>query len=414
MKIGMIGLGKLGLPVALAIESKGHDVMGYDVNPKIADYLSEKAIPYREEGVSELLQTTKLKLGTVDEVVSHADLVFVAVQTPHDPRFEGIAELPKDRADFDYTYLREAVSSVAESAERQNILTRLVVISTVLPGTIDREIKPLLGEHIRLFYNPSFIAMGTTVQDFLHPEFTLIGSDYGLALTLNNFYKTIHDKTVFTTDIKTAELTKVAYNTFIGMKIVFANTMMEICHKTGANCDDLTEALSLARRRLVSNAYLCGGMGDGGGCHPRDNIAMSWLARNVRLSHDIFSDLMLAREDQSRWLSRLIEEEHRKSRLPIVILGKAYKPETNLIVGSPALLLAEQLRESFLEFEHMDPFVDCVKDVGGKPRLYFIATKHEIFAQLQYGKDSVVIDPWRYVPRDQEAKVIWIGNTNGS
>ena len=107
--------------------------------------------------------------------------------------------------------------------------------------------------------------------------------------------------------IDSAELTKVAYNTFIGMKIVFANTLMEICHKSpGANVDDVTGALKKARRRLLGPLYLDGGMGDGGGRHPRDNIAMSWLARKLPLSHDMFENLLTARECQTEWLVELM------------------------------------------------------------------------------------------------------------
>jgi len=104
--------------------------------------------------------------------------------------------------------------------------------------------------------------------------------------------------------LNNAELIKVAYNTYIGMKIAFANTLMEICHKMGnIDVDQVTGALTFASRRLMSGAYLTGGMGDGGGCHPRDNIALSWLAQRLDLSFDWFASVMGAREKQTVWSS---------------------------------------------------------------------------------------------------------------
>jgi UDPglucose 6-dehydrogenase len=217
-----------------------------------------------------------------------------------------------------------------------------------------------LGRNKGILYNPFFIAMGTTIPDFRNPEFVLVGTDGAHPGILREFYATIHDRPVFVTTIKTAELTKVAYNTYIGLKIAFANTMMELCEKTGADVDDLVDALSMADRRLMGPAYLRGGMGDGGGCHPRDNIALSWLAREMGLSYDLFHALMECRERQTEWLASLIQEEQNSTSefREVEILGKAYKPETALTVGSPATLLANILKERNVEFTHTDSVVD--------------------------------------------------------
>ena len=351
MNVGFIGLGKLGLPVALAVEAAGHEVRGWDVNEDIRRMIAAGGpLPYMEQGAQVLLANTNIVLhrpeGNPDALdksglADWADLIFVAVQTPHQPEYEGVTRLPDTRADFDYTHLESAVLSVSHSA------APVVVISTVLPGTMDRH----FGPNVHHLYNPFFIAMGTTIPDFRNPEFVLVGTDGASPKILEDFYKTIHDRPVFVTTIKTAELTKVAYNTFIGLKIAFANTMMELCEKTGADVDDLVDALSLADRRIISSAYMRGGMGDGGGCHPRDNIALSSLAREVDLSYDLFEALMVCRERQTEWLASLCTE-------PLTILGKAYKPETNLTVGSPSVLLGNILRENGVQFSHEDPYVE--------------------------------------------------------
>jgi UDPglucose 6-dehydrogenase len=352
MRIGMVGAGKLGLPVALAIEAAGHEVKVWDPSPAVQDYIAYRSIPYVEEGAQELLSETRIEVVPPDELAKWANICFVAVQTPHDPAFEGVTRLTDDRADFDYRFLAEAVQSVTDA-------NLVVVISTVLPGTMESEFY-FRFRQTRLLYNPFFIAMGTTIPDFRNPEFVLVGTDGAHPGPLKEFYATIHDRPVFVTTIKTAELTKVAYNTFIGLKIAFANTMMELCEKTGADVDDLVDALSLADKRLISSAYMRGGMGDGGGCHPRDNIALSWLAREVNLSYDLFGALMECRERQTEWLGMIVAGEMASSVpfKPIEIMGKAYKPGTNLTVGSPATLLANILREEGVEFEHSDPHAD--------------------------------------------------------
>lgn len=355
MKIGFIGLGKLGLPIALATEAVGHEVLGWDPSFSVQTILRTRELPYMEQGAQELLSKSNIALTQPGELCEWADLILVAVQTPHEPQFEGTTRLPQERSDFSYDILVEAVKPLVEARH-------IVVISTVLPGTMEREIVPIVGSD-RLLYNPFFIAMGTTIPDFRDPEFVLIGTDGAHPGPLYEFYATIHDRPVFVTTIKTAELTKVAYNTFITSKICFANTMMELCEKTGADVDDLVDALSMGTKRLLSPAYLRGGMGDSGGCHPRDNIALSWLAREHDLSFDLFSALMECRERQTEWLANLTEETaweyaaDNATPAPIEILGKAYKPETNLTVGSSATLLSNILKERGVEHEHTDPFV---------------------------------------------------------
>jgi UDPglucose 6-dehydrogenase len=415
MRIGFVGLGKLGLPVALAIASRGHEVLAFDTSPAAIANVGQRRGAIPEQGLEELFETASLKLSSIDELVAAAEIVFVAVQTPHAPRFDGASRLPEERRDFDYSHLRDAVSAITDAAvaagPRPAPLT-LAIISTVLPGTIEREIEPLLPPDISVAYNPSFTAMGTTVRDFLNPEFVLVGVDGGedaaAAGQLRSLYATIHARPVFTTDVRTAELIKVAYNTFIGQKIVFANTMMELAHKLGADVDDLSRALAHGTDRIISPRYLQGGMGDGGPCHPRDNVALSWLSRELDLAHDVFGDIMAAREHQTEWFAELIVEH--AGELPIVLLGKAFKAGSPLVDGSPALLLAEILDERGLEFTHLDDHVDGGEGLTDPvPSLFFTATSHPEYAELVFPDGSIVLDPWGYIPDRDGIDVVRIG-----
>ncbi len=419
MNVGMIGLGKLGMPVALAMSLKGHDVMGYDVD---ARKMQKECFPHQEIGpngepsIEALLRESDLRFGSLDEVVRHAEIIFVAVQTPHQPRYEGVTTLPAERCDFDYRHLVDAVSNLSSAIETNGEDKVVIVISTVLPGTVRREILPRINDRVKLCYNPFFIAMGTTIRDFLNPEFVLFGvRDDEAAATAERFYRSLHGRPFYRTSIENAELIKVAYNTFISMKISFANTLMEVCHKVpGCDVDQVTGALTLATTRLLGPQYMRGGMGDGGGCHPRDNIALSWLARNLDLSYDWFENVMLCRERQTAWLADLIEEHHRRrgyAHRTVGIYGRSFKAGTNLTIGSPATLLANILGERGFEVQMYDPYVDegpCPFDREG---VYFVATNHPDFAaeSWRFVPGSVVLDPWRFISRRTDVEVIPIG-----
>ena len=404
MRVGFVGLGKLGMPCAVAMSMRGHDVVGYDINPSLMD---KSPRPYKETGPDGItpfdpyLARSTVRFGSLEDVAAHSEIIFVAVQTPHDPRYEGTTRIPPERKDFDYEHLKGALSDLAGVVAKP---TLVVVISTVLPGTVRREIYPLLTSHIRLCYNPYFIAMGTTMQDFLSPEFILLGSDHEDALRQGKeFYSTINSAEVYCTTIENAELIKVAYNTFIGMKIAFANTMMEICHALpNTDVDAVTRALKLGTNRLLSDRYLYGGMGDGGGCHPRDNIALSWLARSIGLSYDWFDNVMLARERQTEWLAELMVQYAAEYNLPLAILGYSFKAESNITVGSPALLLKNILAERGLQPMMFDPLVDETLQMNWeKPMVFLIGSKHRAFRSYVFPPGSVVLDPWRYIATEQ-------------
>lgn len=405
MNIGWIGLGKLGLPCALALESKGHQILGYDVSPTVVQGIERRRMHYREEGAQELLDKTRIALCSVRDIVETCDLIFCAVQTPHDPRYEGVTPVPRTTADFDYTHLERACEQLVSTCLCTSRRPTLVVISTVLPGTMRQRIKPILGDVVKLVYNPFFIAMGTAIRDFLHPEFVLLGCDDDKAATqVEWFYGTVTDAPVRRMSVASAELTKVAYNTFISMKIGVANTLMEICHKTpGANVDDVTGALKMAHRRITGASYMDGGMGDGGGCHPRDNIAMAHLARRLQLSFDPFSMLMQGRDLQTKWLAEMVCE-HRDS-LPVVVLGRSFKPETNIETGSPARLLTHYLGERGV------PYVSFDRDVPPftGQACFFVATKHECYRNLRFPQGSIVLDPFRYLEPQDGVRLVPIG-----
>jgi UDPglucose 6-dehydrogenase len=382
--VGWIGLGKLGAPCAATLAYRGeHTVWGYDVHG-----VDETVYPWEGVPPVELCDSVAKVVGETDEVV------FVAVQTPHSPEYGGETVTPAEPREFEYAYLVNAVREVCTAAYALAKEITLVVVSTVLPGTFDRYLRPLLNRYVTPVYHPFFIAMGTVVSDFSTPEMLLFGADdrddVAPVLDLYNF----HNAPSPIMSVASAELTKVAYNTYISMKIVYANAMAEMCEATGADVDDVTGALQYATDRIVSTRYLTAGMGDGGACHPRDNVALSALARRHNLSVDLMGFLTRAREAQTERLADLVLHWSRLSRLPVFVLGRSYKPNVSLENGSPALLLADYLRARELKFVH----VDRDPTVVTHPSLVVLATRHDVFTTYEFPAGSVVVDPFGYVP----------------
>src|SRR3990167_6253752 len=161
MKLAMIGCGKLGLPVAVALGQK-HEVVGFDVNP---DLMRKRVYEHRELGpdLQDDFQVYFDKANltftpTVQQAIEGAEIIFVAVQTPHSPMYEGITRLPESREDFNYTHLVSAIRSISQHVKPEQTVA---VISTVLPGTMPREVLSIIGGKCNFCYHPLFIAMGT-------------------------------------------------------------------------------------------------------------------------------------------------------------------------------------------------------------------------------------------------------------
>lgn len=415
--VGVLGLGKLGLIFAMVLDVHGqHRVTGCDVSRRPTDILAGRVDQPREADISALIRNNKINVvNDPATLVANADVIFVAVQTPHPPHYDGTGPVPEETKDFEYGYLINAVRQLSRAAERQAKDITIAVISTVLPGTCDRLLRPLLTPHARLVYTPSLIALGSVADDLLTPEFVILGADtYDDAYPVAKIYASLHGRPVVTMSIPSAELTKVAYNTYTSFKIVFANTILEIADKTGADADDVTKTLTLSDTNLMGPKYMRGGMGGGGYCHPRDVIAMSHLAGKIDLSADLFGFLARAREAQSSWLASLVIDHHSLTGLPVVILGNAYRPESDLAGGSAALLLFRQLSDFvpvFMIDHHTDPETSWtdVEKILGSPAVFVIGCAHRDFVRAEFEPGSVVIDPSGIIPDQQGVTVVRLG-----
>lgn len=406
MKVAMIGLGKLGLPVSCAMVLAGHQVYGYDIDEEKRRRYKAGQVELYEPDFDSVLRTALdsglFIIDSLAEAVGSAEIIFIAVPTP-----SNLA------GDFEIEYVKDALRAVTEVMAQFYHYQVIAVISTVLPGTTRNQFLPLvegvLGppgpDSYGFCYSAQFIAMGSVIHDFCNPEFMLIGEYDGLSGDiLEGFYQQVNPKMrVFHTTIENAEIIKMAYNTFIGLKIVFANTVLELCNKIpNADADVVSNAFSLATDRLISDRYLKGGLGDGGPCHPRDQRALAWLAKELYLSADPFSFVSEARRAQTEYLADLIWTEQRMVKLPVTILGLTFKPETNLLDDSPALLLIQSLVKKGVRTIHTyDPVVKPLPLPDG-PFVYVIATRWPEFKAFNFVPGSVVIDPWHMLNRAPE------------
>lgn len=391
MKIGFIGLGKLGMPCAEEIAKKGHAVIGYDVDKSLdSDYVIVEE--------------------TIKDVASEADIVFVAVPTPHDPNYDGKAPTAHlEPKDFQYDIV---IDCLQEANKYMNKKQMLVLISTVLPGTVRREFVPLIT-NTRFVYNPYLIAMGTVAWDMVNPEMVMIGTEDGTetgdAKELRDFYDTCmeNDPRYVIGTWDECECIKVFYNTFISTKIGLVNMIQDVAEKQGnINVDVVTTALAESTQRIMGPSYMKAGMGDGGSCHPRDNIALRYMAKKLDLGYDIFDAVMNAREVQAQNVAQKLCDIAKEKELPILINGVAYKPGVPYIDGSYALLVAQYCTEYGFNPMQVDPLV-----YGSDPgpfRACVLLSHPELYVELS--DDSVVIDPWRSYTSDKH-EVIHYGNT---
>ena len=390
MKIGFIGLGKLGMPCAEVIAKKGHSVLGYDVAKVDSDYVIVEE--------------------TIKEVAEAADIVFVAVPTPHDPNYDGKAPTAHlEPKDFQYDIV---IDCLKEANKYMNKKQMLVLISTVLPGTVRREFVPLIT-NTRFVYNPYLIAMGTVAWDMVNPEMVMIGtedgSETGDAKELRDFYDTCmeNDTRYVIGTWDECECIKVFYNTFISTKIGLVNMIQDVAEKQGnINVDVVTTALAESTQRIMGPSYMKAGMGDGGSCHPRDNIALRYMAKKLDLGYDIFDAVMNAREVQAQNIALKLCDIAKEKELPILINGISYKPGVPYIDGSYALLVAQYCTEYDYNPMQVDPLV-----FGADPgpfRACVLLAHPELYVELS--DDSVVVDPWRSYTSDKH-EVIHYGNT---
>ncbi|MBI2085885.1 UDP-glucose/GDP-mannose dehydrogenase family protein [Candidatus Daviesbacteria bacterium] len=416
MNISVIGLGKLGLPLAATIASKGHLVYGVDINKEVINNLKKGKTFLNEPGLSKLLKKFRKSIiatENIEEAVLNSNITFIITPTPS-----------MANGYFSNKFVTPVAKEIAKALKVKKGYHLVVLVSTVMPNSTDK-IKKVLekysgkicGRDFGVCYNPEFIALGSVIYNLLNPDFILIGeSDQKAGDILEKFHKKYcNNKPKFARmNFSNAELTKISVNTYITTKISYANMLTEICEKLpGGNVDVVTSALGLDSR--IGRKYLKGGPAFGGPCFPRDNAAFISLAKRSKANFHI---PLATHKTNIRQTKRLIKKilDLVKKDTPIGILGLSYKPFTDVIEESFGMVLAKELINKKMTIYLHDPlalenakkvfnnsthYENDIKSCIKKSHILVIATDWPHFKDLKkswFGTNpKILIDPWRLV-----------------
>ncbi|CAN5250453.1 UDP-glucose/GDP-mannose dehydrogenase family protein [soil metagenome] len=430
MHITVVGLGKLGSPLAAVLASKGHTVIGVDLNAYFVDAINAGRAPVVEPRLQKLLDASKGRLrATKDyaDAIPHTDISFIIVPTPSD-----------QTGRFSNRYVLDAVEAIGKALRGTDRYHVVNITSTVMPGSTGGEIRAALekasgrtvGENLGLTYNPEFIALGSVVRNMLYPDMILIGeSDARAGDTLEAVYKTSTENSppFQRMNLVNAEITKISVNTYVTMKISFANMLSGVCEKiAGADVAVVTEALGKDTR--IGGKYLQGALGYGGPCFPRDNVAFSKLARDNGARADLAEATDAINHHQVTRVSELVRANLNGADT-VAILGMAYKPDTPVIEESQGVMIARDLAGQGVRVRVFDPlamdatraalgdnvrYASTLEEAVEGAALVVIATPspeyRDIAARLaDQPSNPVVIDCWRMAPYAQGGRVVQIG-----
>ena len=426
--VSIVGLGKLGAPMAACFAAKGFTTVGVDLSERAVEAINSRRAPVYEPGLEELLRQAGDNLratGDTAAAVRETDLTMVVVPTPSE-----------EDGGFSLRYALPACEAIGRALAEKHDYHVVSMTSTVMPGSTGGPIRAALeeasgkqaGVDFGLCYSPEFVALGSVIRDFLDPDFLLIGeSDPRAGETLVSIYRHLcnNEAPVARMNFVNAELAKLSVNTFVTTKIAFANMLARICEQLpGADVDAVTSALGLDSR--IGPRYLKGAISYGGPCFPRDNLALAALARSVEAPALLAEATDRANRDGIDLLASTVRDA-----LPaggtVAVLGLAYKPNTDVVEESPGLMLLDALASSGVDAVAYDPaattsaarvlegtsarFADSLEDAVREADVVVVTTPWKEFRELdpalleRDGERRVVIDCWRTLPVGEVARV---------
>ena len=418
--VAVIGLGKLGGTMAGCLASRGFNVVGVDMSPKVIESLNNGRAPAQERGLEELIRKNKDRLRATlshEDAILNSDVSFVIVPTPSD-----------ERGAFTLQYVAFAFEEIGKALAKRDRYHTVVLTSTVLPGSTRYRLLPILekfsgkkcGMDFGLCYSPEFIALGTVIRDYLNPDFYLVGEfddRSGETLESVNSRVALNNAPSKRMSLENAELAKLSVNSFITMKISFANMLADLCEQIpGGDVDVVSDAVGMDKR--IGRQYLTGGLGYGGPCFPRDNIALNFLGKQVSAS----TSLLEVNDQYNRAISsRLVEKiiPYLRQGSTVAVLGLAYKPLSHVIEESSGIGLCLALGNKGFRVVGYDPLVreeaqavlrmqalvtdslaSCLQDA----ETILVTTPDEMFKTLRPEnclgtKEAItVVDFWRCLP----------------
>jgi GDP-mannose 6-dehydrogenase len=342
MKISVIGLGYVGCVSAACLAARGHEVVGVDVSPVKVDLINGGNAPVVEERIGELtaqvVRSGALRATSdIAEAIAATEISLVCVGTPSAPS-----------GDMSTAYLERVAVEIGEALARQNRWHTIVFRSTMLPGTSDNLLIPLLekasggtaGVDFGVAVNPEFLREGSSVRDFFDPPKTVIGEyDSVSGDKVAALYEGLPGE-VFRVPIQVAEMTKYADNSFHGLKIAFANELGAICRALGIDSHRMMDVFLADTKLNVSPAYLRPGFAFGGSCLPKDLRGLVYAARRADVSVPLLSHVLPSNEEHLRRAFDLIAATGKRK---VGLFGLSFKAGTDDLRESPLVELAERL-----------------------------------------------------------------------
>ena len=434
--ISMIGLGKLGLPLASIMAKKGFNVIGVDINQNTIDLVNNGKSPIfepeldryvKEVGGKKLIATQEHKMA-----IEKSDITYILTATPSN-----------SDGSFSNKYIRSALKDLSTFLRASDKKYHLFVISsTVVPKSIDDSFIPLIekfskrkiNEGFGVAYCPDFVALGSVIENFSNPEYLVLGQSSKKA---GDIIEKIHHKITDNTpyvgrmSLISAEIAKVSLNAYITTKISFANHLSNICEKfPGANVDDITNTIGQDTR--ISPKYFKGGMSYGGTCFPRDTYAFNAINEKLGLSTSFIKAVDEINDFQDKHLHEIVINELKKiNGNKVSILGLSFKPKTPVITESVGIKLVDNIirKNSNIEVKVTDPLAlkdtevlfndnieyysnssSCIKDTD---LIVLINSEKEYLEKLVSYKPIskvVLIDCWRVLKNKKLNKNIKVIN----
>ncbi len=404
MRISVIGCGYVGLVTGACLAEAGHKVVCTDINAARIAQLNEGEVPIYEEHLGEILASAH-KAGNISytanigDAIRASEAIFICVGTP--PKESGEADL-------------SAIDSVARQIAAEAQSSKLVVEKSTVPARTGLELSRALAAYtkdsklkFRVASNPEFLREGTAVGDFFHPDRVVVGvDDPATAEELREIYRPILERKFhcpihkgacpadtkgefIVTSINSAELIKHASNSFLALKISYANMIADLCEKIGADVEEVTHAMGLDPR--IGTQFLKAGLGFGGFCFPKDVQAFIHLSASVGVDFEI---LKATERVNKQRIDRFLEKIHKALWVVkgkrIAVLGLAFKANTDDIRFAPALDVVKKLLDEGAEVHATDP-----EGINGTRALFPQVTYHQdAYETLQNADAALVCTEW--------------------
>src|SRR2546426_7875494 len=364
MKVNIFGLGYVGCVSAACLAESGHEVTGIDIDPSKVALINEGRCPIVEPGLGNLVERTvaahRLRASTCPPQT--ADVSIICVGTPS-----------CENGSLDLSHIDHVAAQIGGYLGRLASYHVVNVRSTVLPGTVEKRIIPLLeaqsgkkaGVDFGVCMNPEFMREGSSVEDFFNPPFTLIGElDSASGDKVAAIYQNLRAP-LYRTEIRVAEMLKYACNSFHAVKVSFANEIGNICKTFGIDSHEVMRLVCLDTKLNISPYYMKPGFAFGGSCLPKDLRALTYKARQLDVDTPLLNSIMESNRNQIDVAYKLIVKAEKKK---IGVLGLSFKPGTDDLRDSPVVELIERLLGKGYHVKVYDEEVFLARLVGSNKR----------------------------------------------